>query len=1253
MDFDYEVLGDQRFQKLSQALIVAQYPNAQCLPVRQPDGGRDAFAFRTEFDQNELVIFQVKFSSDPSAKNEREIIQDVIKSEKKKVENLISKGAARYVLVTNVRGTAHLDVGTIDKVNEALTNEFNIPSQVWWRDDLDRRLENSKDIRWCYPEILKATDILPLLLEGYSGTVNQEVMRALKSYMATQYSKDRDVKFKQVDLKRELTDLFVDLPLGHKRQRTDRGYRRSKNFEELSEIDAYISQLDIDEHGPFDQEYPFDHSSLAGAFLLNMPSGEGVSRLVLEGAPGQGKSTVTQFLCQVNRLRLLRKDQELATLNDLHKTGIVRTPFRLDMRDYAVWVSGRNPFLNSDKSTSWINGMTTLESFLVKQVEVLSGGMKFTTSDLVNFFAQSHSIVVLDGFDEVADVEIRNRIVEEICETATRLDSHAKSLQIIVTSRPAAFANSPGFPEDEWVHLELKDLNRKIIEVYKDKWIEVQALDEDESNQVSSILEDKLEQPHLRDLARNPMQLTILLHLIHVQGVALPEKRTMLYDEYMKLFFHREAEKSKIVRERGELLLSIHGMLAWVLHTQVENGAGTGSITKNALLDEVRTYLETEEHDTQLADELFEGTVERVGVLVSREEGLFEFEVQPLREYFAARYLYKTAPYSPQGHKNKGTKPDRFEALARSFYWTNVTRFFCGFYDRGELSSLVDGITSLAEDDKYGLINQPRQLAMMLLSDQVFTQSPRIMKRLIAFITKEPGFQRFICMETLFRYRSLTLSPDVGGDVLFEICAEKLTEVNDSSHRRALLKVMAQNANNEKLKSIWTSRCSNDMTPHDLFCEAKELGIAESFTPEEIATAVKKDTYCHLRWLIVADHYEMVEEDSCLRSAAKYSFFNGELKFHLRWDFPNRSVTTFEALTELLQLDNFVKLITIQEKNAPVYTIFNKRYFPEMDKFLEQIMQSREDTNIDSLDLFKQNVIELFKKDVEEWQECLEPWATLVDYGLDESPSNYIVSQIAVIATASEAKSEKGVWDEDGFSATKGLVNRLYFARHKCDDSDWWHMMLQDTNSELNYLYLAVLLFWGSPETIASLEAKISPIIDELSPTDWSRLWILVHHLSRATGERRIPISEDWFQSVNPLTPRIALILLERVNDLKIARRLSHSFFLHYIGPDPEILIRAAQIELKGAEKEKVHWDYLKQLSERLRELDIHRLFLVPRFLRRKIPKAVARNVLTNFELHNDQFVVYCENAYASIVAVEAFKVSAIAETDGWFTSSY
>ena len=608
MDYHYETLDDQRFQKLCQTLIVAQYPNAQCFPVGQPDGGRDAVSFHPEPAQDKFIVFQVKFSLDPNSKTERDVIKSLIKSEQKKIKQLNLHGATHYVLVTNVRGTAHPDVGSIDKANteiKALTGAFDISAQVWWRDDLDRRLENATDIKWSYPEILKATDLLPLLVKEPGDTEDMKAALTIKNYMATQYKIDKDVKFKQVELQRKLTDLFVDLPLGYKRQRIEQNRQQHFPISGPDDIDAYVSQLEADEDFGNELENLFGHSGLAGAFMLQMPLRKGVTRFVVEGAPGQGKSTVTQFVCQVNRLRLLKKDVELTTVNDTHKTAMVRAPFRVDLRDYAAWASGRDPFASSTESTPLPLGRISLESFLAKQVESQSGGLKITENELYQFFARSHSVIVLDGFDEVADTTTRERIVEEICEAAERLDAHmnthAKSMQIIVTSRPAAFADSPGFPEDDWIHLELKDLRDDNIEAYKNKWIEAQGLSEEEGGQVSSTLNDKLTQPHIRDLAHNPMQLAILLHLIHVQGAALPEKRTSLYEEYMKLFFNREAEKSAVVRDHRELLLSIHGMLAWVLHTQAEDGEGSGSITKAALHKEVKTYLEVKEHDPQLA----------------------------------------------------------------------------------------------------------------------------------------------------------------------------------------------------------------------------------------------------------------------------------------------------------------------------------------------------------------------------------------------------------------------------------------------------------------------------------------------------------------------------------------------------------------------------------------------------------------------------------------------------------------------------
>ena len=517
-----------------------------------------------------------------------------------------------------------------------------------------------------------------------------------------------------------------------------------------------------------------------------------------------------------------------------HKEGPVRAPFRVDLRDFAAWLNGRHPFAKSKDAPVPDEGRRSLESFVAMQVTWLSGARAIDEDQLLQFLERSHSVIVLDGFDEVADIATRAQLVEEICRAASRLDAHSRSLQMIVTSRPAAFANSPGFPETDWIHLELKNLHRANIKAYKDKWIEAQRLNTDESDMVSSTLEEKLEQPHLRDLARNPMQLAILLHLIHVQGPALPERRTTLYEEYMKLFFNREAEKSAIVRDRRELLLQIHGVLAWVLQTQAEKGSGSGSITRPALRAQVREYLEIKEYDPKLADALLAGTVERVGALVSRVEGMFEFEVQPLREYFAARHLYKTSPYSPTGYRRSGTRPARFDALARSSYWTNVTRFFCGFYDEGELGTLVDKVVQLGEQEGYALINQPRELGMMLLADHVFSESPRAMKRLIAYITEEPGFGRLVARDLPRRGRNMELPETAGRDLLFEACLGKLEEEEDPGRRNALRRIMASNADAKRLKEVWIERLEKGVMKCDPLREALDCGIVNRFGADEI-----------------------------------------------------------------------------------------------------------------------------------------------------------------------------------------------------------------------------------------------------------------------------------------------------------------------------------------------------------------------------------------------------------------------------------
>ena len=520
------------------------------------------------------------------------------------------------------------------------------------------------------------------------------------------------------------------------------------------------------------------------------------------------------------------------------------------------------------------------------------------------------------------------------------------------------------------------------------------------------------------------MQLAILLHLIHVQGVALPEKRTTLYEEYMKLFFNREAEKSPIVRDHRELIMAIHGDLAWKLHVQTEEGKGTGSFTKDALQSAVRGYLISEEHDPALVDPLMAGAVERVGALVSRVVGTFEFEVQPLREYFAGRHLYKTAPYSPPGKDRKGTRPDRFDALVRSSYWTNVTRFFCGFYDVGEIGTLVDGLTCIDDEPGYRLINQPRRIALMLLSDHVFSQSPKTVKRLLNHIFTEPGFERLLQCDTL---SELGLPETAGRDALLSHCVQMIQVDGDNARRSLLRLVMAANADRDRLIQIWLQRRGKGRIAFDDFVEAVDLSIADQIPAGKVKSLTAHDPELRMRWLTFIDRYEYVVDDPVLRSAAYNALFDGTMVF-IRPSHRKTRRTQIETLSALLNVYGLARLFsTTSNKSGSVSAAMLDHYGVGAPEAFDELYGGTTEIHDDRISPFGSFVVEHMRKDVSLWTKETGPWEVLVDRGLEFSSGGFLFAQMAVIATAIDGSQELGKWSDDGFASTPGLVRRLHF----------------------------------------------------------------------------------------------------------------------------------------------------------------------------------------------------------------------------------
>ena len=574
MAYLYEQLNPERFQQFCQALLVESHPDTQCFPVGQPDGGRDAvsrlggMSWRTRTSRSkDLIVFQVKFSRDHKDPSDaRDWLLGVVKSEAPKLARLISRGVSEFVLLTNVPGTAHLDAGSIDQLQQILDNNFEMPARCLWRDDLDRRVDSSTAIKWSFSELLTGRDMLQHILEQHLSESIERRLNAIRTFLTGQYSEDEKVRFRQVELQNDLLDLFIDVPFSRGRSFARRVYLASSFASSRpsgEDPEHYEWGLGTDPH--METAEVGAASSILGTAERHWP----VKNVVIEGAPGQGKSTIAQYVCQVHRMRVLGKIADLKRISDSHRACEIKLPLKVDLRDYATWYGRENPF----EPGRPINNFTeSLESFLCELIRHHSGGVDFNVADLQAILKYCPVLIVLDGFDEIADIGRREKIVDAIIKAVDRMEELCTSLQVVITSRPAAFAKSPGFPVSRFTHYSLDSVTTEQAKTYADKWMKARRLNDREQRSFKRVFDERIEQPHLKGLARNPMQLAILLSLIHTRGTSLPDKRTSIYDQYVDLFFSREAEKSEIVREHRDLLISIHGYLGWLIHGEVEKG---------------------------------------------------------------------------------------------------------------------------------------------------------------------------------------------------------------------------------------------------------------------------------------------------------------------------------------------------------------------------------------------------------------------------------------------------------------------------------------------------------------------------------------------------------------------------------------------------------------------------------------------------------------------------------------------------------
>ena len=722
MNYDLNQLSDpKRFQQLVNAILTARFgEDGRLTPIQGADGGSDGetapdnpfMEFRptaspmrsnnplTQPPRPGRYLFQAKFH--PMGEHRLSELRSIVGREFRKTltDELLSRSDRSdvnyFFLVTNVRSSKD-SIQNIDDICSELTREHkHLHADVWWGERITAFLDWAPQLWNAYREIFPG-GVAPLL-GMVSANDPEGLFRTLKLAIAQQHNRDSQVTFRQIDLDKRLLDLFVDLDIGG-----------IFDTDESSQV-PYTRLFTAPTRDPIlDDSDSFLPHGLHGSVLhLLLDDNRAIPRLLLEGGPGQGKSTITQMAAQVYREKFLAEPESVSRDPAWHRACKTRIPFRLELRNFGHWLSS--------------NTEGTLEEYVASILTRESGGAPVGPQDIHRLLQDSFTIFLLDGLDEIGNDRLRDQVLDTALEAIERFETALKAdVRVVLTTRPPAvqgrWSKLKGF-----VRVVLAPMDSDRIDDYLERWLDAQSQKREDTDWIKASFNSRRHDSHVEALARNPMQLSVLLQFISLKGEAFPDRRAELYRDYFQTVIDRDVEKSPELRKNREIVEALHSHLGFLLHGIAEEEGGRRALNRNEIVNLAGQWLQSEGHSRELAGTYFALGEERFGLIVARagegNETTYGFEVQPIQEYFAAAYV--------SNHLPNGQAHDVFATLICRDYWREVALFLAGLRRPNEKADLV--ARAKASDSNSAIDGQQngRAIILQLLREGIFSQTPHV-----------------------------------------------------------------------------------------------------------------------------------------------------------------------------------------------------------------------------------------------------------------------------------------------------------------------------------------------------------------------------------------------------------------------------------------------------------------------------------------------------------------------------------------------
>lgn len=752
-DYDFSRLSPRSFEQLVQSVAARVFGPGIVIFGDGPDGGREAtFEHKVPYPSSSdpwdgYGVVQVKHRQRPGdTQKDGSWAVTQLKEELTKYTDPDRdlRIPDYFVYVTNVVLTPYHTKGSKDKVTEVL-EKFKLQVglkgyDIWDYDKMRVFLDTYQDIRMAYTAFITPSDILAQILSHLVPNFSN-VYDTLTMYVEKELLSDECVNLEQaghsVDERIPLANVFVDLPTHH--GSTPRSPHTFEHEGQVSHdgssssdpVQAFIARIVTI------ASERLDPASL-GASVLSDRLNSGVAqesrgRFVLIGGPGQGKTTLTQFICQIFRAAIIEQKRRyrpspptrkaLATIRrNCQREGIrdevvPRFPFKLVLNDFAKALSATST-----------TPATSILGYLASKINSRTDS-DISPRDLRRFLAHYPSVFIFDGLDEVPASSNRHDVLDTIRDFWIEASNINADILSIATSRPQGY--NKDFSPLHYQHHQLAELSEDLGWRFAERLAEVRYGGNSERKQkVLRRLRRAFHDNSTSRLMRSPLQVTIMTALVDRIGQP-PQALWGLFNSYYNVIYDREVERdipaSKILRDYQPDIKAIHNQVGLLLQIDSERTGGTDArLSRSRFQSLVQSRLEEEGHEgdtlKELASRIVMAASERLVFLVEVEVDQIGFEIRSLQEFMAAESLMEGPAEAIQ---------ERLIEIAPIPFWRNVYLFTAGkcFADRQDLRHTIISICAALnerDDDPITYVNRSgSDLAISLLEEGSSRRQPR------------------------------------------------------------------------------------------------------------------------------------------------------------------------------------------------------------------------------------------------------------------------------------------------------------------------------------------------------------------------------------------------------------------------------------------------------------------------------------------------------------------------------------------------